>query len=154
MLIPTEASQTRLQSKREQPRVLRELPFGPGDVTAGSEDELQAVVAGKSDSCDLPVAIRESKFYRNLEKRISSGEAPRRTYLEIEKFLSDSGEVWENSWIRFPEGRLSTHALETLRADLGIQAQERLQSNSQRRASATASRMRGGRGCGCRLVMP
>ncbi len=75
-------------------------------------------------SCDLPVAIRESKFYRNLEKRISSGEAPRRTYLEIEKFLSDSGEVWENSWIRFPESRLSTHALETLRADLGIQARK------------------------------
>ncbi len=121
MLISTEASQTRLQGERDPRLSLRELPFGPGDVTAGSEDELQAVVTGESAFCDLPVAIRESKFYRNLEKRISSGEAPRRTYLEIEKFLSDSGEVWENSWIRFPESRLSTHALETFRADLGIQ---------------------------------
>ena len=41
-------------------------------------------------SCDLPIVIRESKFYRNLTKRISSGEAPRQTYLEIEEFLNDS----------------------------------------------------------------
>ena len=121
MLISTEASQTRLYAARGRRLALSELPFGPGDVTAGSEDELQAVVAGESAFCDLPAAIRESKFYRNLSKRISSGEAPRQTYLEIEKFLSDSGEVWENSWIRFPESRLSTPALETFRADLGMQ---------------------------------
>ena len=120
MLISTAASQIRFQGERDQLLSLRELPFGPGDVTAGSEDELQAVVAGKSDFCDLPIAIRESKFYRNLTKRIQSGEAPRRTYLEIEKFLSDSSQVWENSWIRFPESRLSGHALETLRCDLGL----------------------------------
>jgi len=120
MLIRTEASQIRLQGLRDQRLALREIHFGPGDVTAGSEDELQAVVAGKSASCDLPIAIRESKFYRNLTKRISSGEAPRTTYLEIEKFLSDSSEVWENSWIRFPESRLSPHALDTLRADVGL----------------------------------
>ncbi len=119
MLIRTEALPTRLQGERDR-LALSELPFGPGDVTAGSEDELQAVVAGQSAFCDLPIAIRESRFFRNLTKRIFSGEAPRRTYLEIEKFLSDSGEVWENSWIRFPEGRLSAHALETLRADLGL----------------------------------
>ena len=120
MLIRTEASQIRLERERDNRLSLRELPFAPGDVTAGSEDELQAVVAGKSGNCDLPVVIRESKFYRNLSKRISSGEAPRRTYLEIEKFLGDSGEVWENSWIRFPEDRLSTHARATFHADLGL----------------------------------
>jgi hypothetical protein len=96
-------------------------PFSPGDVSAGSEDELQAVVAGRSECCDLPLIIRESRFYRNLAKRISSGEAPRQTYLEVEQFLNDSAEVWENSWIRFPAGRLSARALETFRGDLGLQ---------------------------------
>ena len=80
-------------------------------------------MAGKSGSCDLPVTIRESKFYRNLTKRISSGEAPRRTYLEIEQFLNDPAEVWENSWVRFLENRLSAHAGETLRADLGLHSE-------------------------------
>ncbi len=126
MLIRTEASPTTLQGKRHQRLALSQFPFGPGDVTAGSEDELQAVVGGKSDTCDLPVAIRESKFYRNLTKRIESGEAPRRTYLEIEKFLSDSGEVWENSWIRFPESRLSAHALATFQSDLGLHPRDTL----------------------------
>jgi hypothetical protein len=112
--------QSRLQVERNRRLMLHQLPFGRCDVTAGSEDELQAVVAGKSAFCDLPIAVRDSKFYRNLTKRISSGEAPRQTYLDIEEFLNDSAEIWENSWIRFPEGRLSTHALETFRADLGL----------------------------------
>ena len=120
MLIRTEASNQLARRECHQGLALHQLPFSPGDVTAGCEDELQAVVAGKSECCDLPVAIRESKFYRNLAKRISSGEAPRQTYLDIEAFLNDSSEVWENSWIRFPERRLSTHALEIFRADLGL----------------------------------
>ena len=97
------------------------------------------MVAGKSAFCDLPVAIRESKFYRNLTKRISSGEAPRRTYLEIEKFLNDSGEVWENSWIRFPESRLSTHALETLPRRPRPALQETASKQPAPTASATPS---------------
>ncbi len=128
MLIRTEASQSRLHVERDRRLALRQFAFGPGDVTAGSEDELQAVVAGTSVSCDLPITIRESKFYRNLTKRISSGEAPRRSYLEIEEFLNDSGEVWENSWIRFPESRLSARALETFRGDLGLEASNTFKS--------------------------
>ena len=123
MLIKTEASTTRRLC--ESSPALHEFAFGPDDVTAGSEDELQAVVAGKSAACDLPIAIRESKFYRNLTKRISSGEAPRKTYLELEHFLNDSSDVWENSWVRFPEDRLSAHALEILHGDLGLQAGDR-----------------------------
>ncbi len=120
MLIRTEATPKPSPRELIHSLLLHELPFGPGDVTAGSEDELQAVVAGESQCCDLPATIRESKFYRNLAKRISSGEAPRQTYLEIEEFLNDPAEVWENSWIRFPERRLSAHALETFRSDLGL----------------------------------
>jgi hypothetical protein len=102
------------------PLLLDALPFSPGDVTAGSEDELQAVVVGDADACDLPITIRDSRFLRNIARRCSSGEAPRKTYLELQEFLSDSEQVWENSWIRFPERRLSTHALNTFLADLKI----------------------------------
>src|SRR5271165_3634488 len=96
------------------------LPFSPGDVTAGCEDELQAVVVGNATACDLPVTIRDSRFLKNIARRSSSGEAPRKTYLELQEFLSDSEQVWENSWIRFPERRLSPHALNTFLADLKI----------------------------------
>ena len=107
-----ERCRTRLQ--------LEGLAFGPGDVTAGSEDELQTVVAGKSESCDLPITIRESRFFRNISKRISSGEAPRQAYMELQAFLSDDDGVWENSWVRFPERKLSMNALEVFHTDLGM----------------------------------
>jgi len=58
--------------------VLEELPFSPGDVTAGSEDELQAAVVGDAAACDLPITIRTSRFLRNIARRSSSGEAPRK----------------------------------------------------------------------------
>ena len=95
-----------------------DLPFATGDATAGSEDELQAVVAGRSTDCDLPFTIRESRFFRNIARRHASGETPRRTLLELEAFLNDTRGIWENSWIRFPESRLSTHALRVFHADL------------------------------------
>ncbi|HZD31124.1 MAG TPA: hypothetical protein VE779_05620 [Candidatus Angelobacter sp.] len=96
------------------------LPFAPGDVTAGSEDELQAVVVGNSTACDLPITIRDSRFFKNIAKRSSSGVASRNTYLELQQFLNDHTQVWENSWIRFPERRLSLHALNTFLADMKI----------------------------------
>ena len=95
-----------------------ELPFATSDATAGSEDELQAVVAGRPGDCDFPLTIRESRFFRNIARRGASGEAPRRTMLELEAFLSDTRGVWENSWIRFPQARLSAHALHIFQADL------------------------------------
>ncbi len=97
-----------------------ELPFSALDATAGSEDELQAVVVGRSTDCDLPLSIRESRFFRNIARRSASGEAPRRTLLELEAFLNDTRGVWENSWIRFPEARLSRHALHVFHADLQV----------------------------------
>lgn len=63
-----------------------ELPFATSDATAGSEDELQAVVAGRPGDCDLPLTIRESRFFRNIARRGASGKAPRRTILELEAF--------------------------------------------------------------------
>jgi hypothetical protein len=97
-----------------------QLPFTVGDATAGSEDELQAVVIGASDRCDLPLSIQESRFFRNIARRSASGEAPRRTLQELEAFFDDTSCVWENSWIRFAESRLSRYALEVLDADLQV----------------------------------
>ncbi len=102
------------------------LPFAPGDVTAGCEDELQAVVVGHATACDLPITIRDSRFLKNIARRSSSGEAPRKTYLELQAFLNDTEQVWENSWIRFPERRLSPLALNTFLADLKIGEQGQL----------------------------
>jgi hypothetical protein len=102
------------------PIPIDQLPFVGLDATAGSEDELQAVVMGSPEHCDLPLSIRESRFFQNIARRSASGEAPRRTLLEVEDFLNDSRGVWENSWVRFPESRLSPHALHVLDADLQV----------------------------------
>ena len=99
---------------------VHQLPFVAHDATAGSEDELQAVVIGSSEKCDLPLTIRESRFFQNIARRSASGEAPRRTLLELEAFFNDTGNVWENSWIRFPESRLSRHALRVFQNDLQV----------------------------------
>src|SRR5579885_2562405 len=58
---------------------VEQLPFTAFDPTAGSEDELQAVVIGSPDDCDLPLSIRNSRFFHNIARRSASGEAPRRT---------------------------------------------------------------------------
>src|SRR5271165_1495972 len=121
MLIRTEALHELPGGRCKTKLLLDAMPFSPGDVTAGSEDELQAVVAGTSDACDLPTTIRESRFFRNIARRISSGEAPRQTYDELQEFLNDSEGVWENSWIRFPECKLGRHALAVLHADIGLE---------------------------------
>jgi hypothetical protein len=107
------------------------LPFGPGDVTAGSEDELQAVVVGRPECCDLPITIRNSRFFRNIARRSASGEAPQKTLLDLQSFLSDSENVWENSWVRFPARRLTPHALDTFHKDMTAEVRpERRRSDS------------------------
>jgi len=97
-----------------------ETPFVGRDATAGSEDELQAAVAGPAKDCDLPLSISESRFFRNIARRSASGEAPRRTLLEVRAFLNDTRQVWENSWIRFPQRRLSRQAQQVFETDLQI----------------------------------
>jgi len=109
---------------------LDELPFGAGDATAGSEDELQTVVAGRANDCDLPLSIRESRFFRNIALRRASGEAPRRALLELEAFLNDSREIWESSWIRFPQSRLSTHARHIFQSDLNLMREGSIRERS------------------------
>ncbi|MBN2645809.1 MAG: hypothetical protein JXR59_10095 [Desulfuromonadaceae bacterium] len=95
------------------------LPFHAGDVTAGSETELQAVVEGERHQVDLPLAIEQSRFFANLVKRAASGETPERCVDQLQRFLSDNpATVWENSWVRFERHRLSDYALRVLQRDL------------------------------------
>ncbi len=102
------------------PIPIDQLPFTSHDATAGSEDELQAVVVGSAAACDLPLSLRESRFFRNIARRSASGEAPAKTLSELQAFLNDSHAVWENSWIRFPEARLSRCAREVFETDMNV----------------------------------
>jgi len=45
------------------------LPFSLGDVTAGTETELQAAVVGKRCDVDLPLTIEQSNYYQNIVRR-------------------------------------------------------------------------------------
>ncbi len=95
------------------------LPFSPADVTAGVENELQAVVKGSRESVDLPLAIEGSNYYANIVKRAASGEAGMRDVSALEDFLAANDEgVWEHSWVRFPRRCLSPGAVEILEEDL------------------------------------
>jgi len=98
---------------------IESLPFTPGDVTAGTENELQALVVGKRTTVDLPITIERSKYYSNIARRISVGEASTEIIRELRKFLSEKNDqVWENSWVRFPRKYLSAFASDLLDEDL------------------------------------
>ena len=107
-------------SQAGDPVFLDQLPFVAQDATGGSEDELRAVVAGASRACDLPLTIRESRFFHNIARRSASGEAPQSTLAELNQFLADTRCVWENSWIRFPESSLSERARQVFCDDLQV----------------------------------
>ena len=101
------------------PHFQESLPFSLNDVTAGSENELQAAVLGSRHDVDLPVTIERSRFYANIVRRIQAGDAPRTLASGLESYLKENNDrVWENSWIRFPMKLLSRGAREVLDHDL------------------------------------
>jgi hypothetical protein len=101
------------------------LPFSSNDITAGCENELQAVVQGSRSQVDLAHMIEGSNYFQNIVKRAAAGESPRRLITRLEEFLRrDNSTVWENSWVRIPEWKLtpSTSKLfyKDLEADKGL----------------------------------
>ena len=95
------------------------LPFALSDTTAGSETELQAVVAGKKDDVDLPLIIEQSNYFANIVRRAKVGDTAAKIVTGLENFLNINAEnVWEHSWVRFPRNRLSSFAADIFKHDL------------------------------------
>ena len=102
-----------------QPGRVHTYPFAEGDVTAGSETELQTAVVGTADRVDLPLTIRQSNYFANVVRRAAAGDTSRRVVTRLEAHLeSGPGEFWENSWVRIPMVRLGPAACRVLCADL------------------------------------
>ena len=104
---------------------VRSLPFGPDDITAGSENEYQTAVLGPTQQVDLPIMLETSNFYKNLMKRTwrkgraKAGGHSKPGNSELEFFLAhESNDVWENSWVRFPKRTLGLFARQVLQHDL------------------------------------
>lgn len=105
--------------RADAPGFIARLPFAPGDATAGSETELQAVVEGSRSSVDLPLMIEQSNYFANITRRTASGDAPRGLLSSLERFLgSNKSGVWDNSWVRFPRRALGAFASELFLKDL------------------------------------
>jgi hypothetical protein len=95
------------------------IPFSVHDTTIGAENELQTVVIGSKDQSDLPLFIRSSNYYKNIQKRSAAGDTPRKLMVSLDEYLSEnSGNIWENSWVRFPKSVLSPHAQHVFGLDL------------------------------------
>jgi hypothetical protein len=95
------------------------IPFACGDATVGSEIELQAGVEGGSYDVDLPIFIRDSDYYRNVQKHDDIGDMSRKLLTRLDHYLdSNGGRVWENSWVRFRSSRLNSFARAVLEKDL------------------------------------
>ncbi len=100
-------------------RLVETLPFGPNDITAGSETELQAAVAGLRSDVDLPLQIQQSNYFANVLRHAAAAETPGRAVAEIERFLLHNPDrVWENSWVRIRRADLGAFAGRVLEADL------------------------------------
>jgi hypothetical protein len=100
-------------------RFLESLPFSLNDTTAGSENELQAVVEGTNNHVDLPITIEQSHYFSSINKRAAAGEAPKKLIADLAKFLKGNTEhVWENSWVRFPRRVLCQFANTVFTVDL------------------------------------
>ncbi|MBI9078005.1 MAG: hypothetical protein JEZ02_21590 [Desulfatibacillum sp.] len=98
---------------------VQNLPFTPGDATAGTENELQSAVVGRAEGVDLPRIIAASNYLKNIKKRSLAGETPQQLVTDLEKFLADNPSgVWENSWVRFPKSALNENALRVFEQDL------------------------------------
>jgi len=100
-------------------KFIQSLPFSLNDVTAGVENELQTAVIGKKEEVDLPMTVEHSRYYRNLLRRAESGDMPRSTVSKLDKYLNNNpGDIWENSWVRFPASAIDKYADSVFARDL------------------------------------
>ena len=94
-------------------------PFIGSDTSCGMEFELQVAVEGDAKRVDLPISIRCSSHYHNLEKRAARGDMSNHRASALREFLdTNSTGIWENSWVRLELERLSPLCREILDRDL------------------------------------
>ncbi|GLQ29885.1 hypothetical protein [Litoribrevibacter albus] len=110
------------------------LPFSADDITAGSETELQVAVMGDKNHVDLPCTIRNSSYYANIVRRSKTGDVPDTALEQLDEYLNNESNVWENSWVRFPLEKLNTNSLKIFNYDL--KADKKSEENLQRSDSS------------------
>ncbi|MRR15304.1 MAG: hypothetical protein EG826_02480 [Deltaproteobacteria bacterium] len=95
------------------------LPFAPSDTTAGSEAEMQTVVVGEKSDVDLPLFIEQSNYFANTKRRAKAGDTSRKVMTELEQYLNtNKANIWENSWVRFPQDKMGALARTILQYDI------------------------------------
>lgn len=93
-------------------------PFAGEDTSVGMEYELQVAVEGNHQDVDLAATIRSSNYFNNITKRTGRGDLPPGCLDALKDFLFENdSKVWENSWIRFPEYRLTPWTRKLLARD-------------------------------------
>jgi hypothetical protein len=100
----------------------RTLPCTPEDTTTGTENEIQASVAGEATQVDLPMSVAASEVFENICRMAQTGDTSPKLKEKMEAYLNhNTDRLWENSWVRFPANRLSLYSRmvfeEDLRAD-------------------------------------
>ena len=93
-------------------------PFADGDSSVGLEYELQVAVEGEQRNVDLPSTIRNSSYYKNIARHTAQGDLPPTCLDSLQDFLyNNNSNVWENSWVRFSEDRLTPWSRKLLARD-------------------------------------
>jgi len=104
---------------RNSETLARTLPFSPEDTTAGVENEIQASVAGDTSQVDLPMSIAASDVFENVRHMAVAGDTSPRLKDGLEAYLQQNTDrLWENSWVQFPEDRLSAFSRNVFQEDL------------------------------------
>lgn len=97
---------------------LNREPFVGEDSSVGMEYELQVVVEGDHKSVDLPITIRNSTYFKNIVRRTATGDLAPDCLEFLKEFLfKNRSGIWENSWVRFPEFRLTPWTRKLLHTD-------------------------------------
>ncbi len=106
-------------------------PFTDKDSSVGMEFELQVAVEGDHKDVDLPTTLSSSTFFKNVVKRSARGDLPPTSLQSLKDFLyNNNANIWENSWVRFPENRLTAWTKKLLADD--FQADKRIPASKPR----------------------
>lgn len=93
-------------------------PFAGEDTSVGMEYELQVAVEGGHRDVDLAATIRNSSYFKNITKRTARGDLHPGCLEALKEFLyQNKSNVWENSWVRLSEYRLTPWTRKMLTRD-------------------------------------